>query len=183
MKFRNFQTAAALLSAAILTGGLAANVNGQTKTDAKPKVEREVHADWIVECITPQQQKRVCYMIQVHQVIETKKTIFQVLILKQRNAVGYSAVVLAPLGVLLPKGLVVSAKGANPLGVAFNNCGQRGCVARFNLSPELQGAFKSGASANFRMVNAGSGKPVAFTVSLSGFSAALKRVAELSPGS
>ena len=87
------------------------------------------------------------------------------------------------MGVLLPKGLVVTFKGENPAGYGFHNCGQRGCVAQFALNEKMIGAFKAGAKAGFRVVDSGSGKPVVFDVSLSGFSAALKRIGELTPGS
>ena len=57
--------------------------------------------------------------------------------------------ILAPLGVLLPKGLGLFVDGKNIGNVYFLRCVQEGCYAQVVLEENLMATLKSGKTATF----------------------------------
>lgn len=91
------------------------------------------------------------------------------------------ATLLLPFGIVLDSGVTPDIDGQPPLPpVRFRTCLPNGCIALYPMDPATVAKLRAGSRLNLKVVT-DSGKELSFEISLRGFSAALDRIAALSP--
>lgn len=116
---------------------------------AQQKV-RSTHGDWEMRCDQPAgAQSEQCVVMQFVTAEDRENVGLAVIALKTADGRVRLLRVLAPLGVLLPRGLGIQVDDVD-LGMAsFVRCLPNGCVAEINMDDSLLGKLKSGAKATF----------------------------------
>jgi invasion protein IalB len=126
--------------------------------------------DWTVGCEKlgegDKAQER-CFIYQTVVNNDTDQPVLQV-------AIGYlpgddkpAAILTVPLGVALPPGMGISVDEGKAIGVPYERCVPKGCIAGIPLNDEIIGQFKRGNKAQV-LLHDGT-RRVALPVSLKGF--------------
>lgn len=98
-----------------------------------------------------------------------------------RSDGGAIATLLLPFGIVLDSGVTPNVDDQPPLKpVRFRTCLPTGCIALFPLDPATLAKLRAASRLNLKVI-ADAGNELSFQVSLRGFSAALDRIAALSP--
>ena len=148
--------------------------------------QAEDFKSWRVVCDDRDRDGKVhrsCFMQQVVILSSTKKPVFEVAIDPPVGGKASRAAVIAPLGTKLADGVLANISGVDPFKLGFRHCDRNGCWAIFDVNQNLLAALKAGNQIEFTMLDATSGKPFKFDISLSGFSAAYQRLQEVQPKS
>ena len=133
----------------------------------------EVVQDWTVRCTKTAPQR--CEMVQTVREKETNRDILMIIIGFRENEKKPRALVLMPLGVLLPPGLGVQVDKGEARGLPFRHCEPGGCLAPWNMTDSDVGQLKAGTTLTFIATDQ-SGKQVGLPVSLRGFTAAFGKL-------
>jgi len=91
---------------------------------APSKVPTETYKDWNVKCVTSTPAGtpvRQCFLSQGLYIVKTKQKIFEMIIDPPNEKNESFSGIIAPLGVLLSKGVVVSLSGIEPFALAFRS--------------------------------------------------------------
>lgn len=153
----------AAFAALAATGASApAGAQGQVKA---------VHGDWEIRCDTPAgAREEQCALTQYVMAADQDNIGLNVILLKTADQKARLLRIIAPLGVILPRGLGLQIDDER-IGVAeFIRCLPEGCMAEVLLEDTLLEKMRKGATATFivyQSVEDGIGIPI----SLSGFSA------------
>ncbi len=163
--------------------------------EVKPSSLNEVYSDWKVSCqksnANAEDSPSHCQMIQELRDKKSGQLIMAFALPGKTGKNGVNALIIAPFGLNLAEGVVVSvgeseaaAKTANqspPVKVKapFHTCLPSGCLARFSLNKKMKNALKRGIEAQIKMVSADQNKPVHMNISLKGFTAAERRLRTL----
>ncbi|HWK87999.1 MAG TPA: invasion associated locus B family protein [Xanthobacteraceae bacterium] len=133
-------------------------------------VLKSVHGDWKIRCDTPPGAKsEQCALIQSVVAEDRPNVGLTIIILKTADQKGRLLRILAPLGVLLPKGLGLKIDGTMIGTVGFVRCLPNGCVADVEMDDTLSGKLKSGKDAVFLIYQTPE-EGIGIPVSLNGFS-------------
>lgn len=171
------RTVAVLAGLAAAAGGAAV---APTATAQAPDRLSEVYEDWTVECAAREAGAQRCVMVQLLTVSESGQRILHVEISLPEAAPHLA--LLGPLGVLLPAGVTTAIDGEMPRSHAFHTCLAGGCLARSALEEAEVAALRAGNTMTVTLRAADTGATLNLSVSLKGFTAALKRLHELSAG-
>ena len=191
---------ASLLFANLTTSPLAAQSNETTSSDA-PSSMQEVYQDWVVTCRkntdASKPQESHCQMAQELRNQKTGQLILSLVLPAKQLPDGANAVVIAPFGLDLSKGVTLSmleqvpsddknnqsgftARAVDPKQqAAFRTCVPSGCLSNFTLSDEMKGAFRARTRALVSMVSIDQDRVINVPLSLRGFTAAERRLAAL----
>jgi invasion protein IalB len=132
-------------------------------------VVKSVHGDWQIRCDTPPGAKNEqCALIQSVTADDRPNVGLTIIILKTADQKGRLMRVLAPLGVLLPKGLGLKVDGTDVGRVGFVRCLPNGCVADVEMDEKLAGQLKGGKDAVFIIFQTPE-EGIGIPVSLNGF--------------
>ncbi len=132
-------------------------------------VVKSVHGDWQIRCDTPPGAKNEqCALIQSVTADDRPNVGLTIIILKTADQKGRLMRVLAPLGVLLPKGLGLKVDGTDIGRVGFVRCLPNGCVADVEMDEKLAGQLKGGKDAVFIIFQTPE-EGIGIPVSLNGF--------------
>lgn len=134
---------AAALALAALLAAAPASAQGVVKS---------VHGEWQVRCDTPPgAQGEQCVLLQSVKAEDRPNVGLTVLALKTADQKSRLLRVLAPLGVILPKGvrLVVDGQEATPAPAPFVRCLPNGCIAEQEITDATLAKLKTGRSAVF----------------------------------
>ena len=138
---------------------------------------RETYDDWIVSCVA-REAETSCAMSQIQIDRKTGKRVisFELRSTGRKKATG---VLLMPFGLALGKAvrLKVDEKERRG-GLPFSTCLPAGCVVPVAVDASLLASLKAGTTLGIDAVASESEQPVAFSISLAGFSPALERLAE-----
>jgi invasion protein IalB len=139
-----------------------------TQVSAQGEV-KEKYGDWHLRCETPPgAQNEQCVILQFVTAEDRENVGIDVVVLKTADGQARILRVLAPLGVLLPRGLELRIDDAN-MGVAgFVRCLQNGCIAEVVMDDPLINQLRSGSQAIF-IVYLTPEEGVGVPVSLAGF--------------
>ncbi len=148
MGFTSFRAAAAvfaLFAAAMLVTAtcLSSPANAQG-------VVKQKFSDWEMRCETPPgAAKEACAMVQ--SVAAEDRPNINLVVIAFRTADGKNRLmrIIAPLGVLLPKGIGLRIDTADVGTTAFVRCMPTGCVAEVVMDDKLIDQLKNGKSATF----------------------------------
>jgi invasion protein IalB len=166
-----------------------------------PSSLQEVYHDWTVTCrkSTPDAAKptSLCQMNQELRDKNSGQLILSLVVPAKPLPDGANAVLIAPFGLNLSKGVTLSllephlagttesatdlaAKVRDPkIHADFRTCLPAGCLANFALSNAMKKALRSGERALVTMMSADQDRAVNVSLSLRGFTAAERRLASL----
>lgn len=164
----------------VSTGAFPTTQTQKTQT-APPDNVTETYGDWVVHCATPtgpdgKTLPRVCEMSQE---LRQKSTNQRVLALavqaSQQSNEGGDLTVVAPFGLDLKQGIQINLGKVSLLSMAFQTCLPGGCIATGKLTRWQLNTLTKKDKATVTMTNT-NGQPLHLDISLSGFSAGLKRL-------
>jgi invasion protein IalB len=164
-----------LIAGVLVLGGVgfAAWSMGPPGSGEKPTAATFGFQDWLVRCQAVKEDVG-CGMSQ--QILDQKarQPILQLHMARAPSGEGHQLVVVLPLGVTVPSGIVVQVGDAKR-NVAFTQCLPGGCVAPVALDTALLDLLKSGKEARVGVVDR-AGKTVAVPFSLKGFEPAFEKM-------
>lgn len=129
--------------------------------------------DWVVRC---QSAKATVGCGMSQQILDqrSQQSVLQLHLARDVKGEGHQLVVVMPLGVTVPPGVVVQI-GDLKRNVAFTQCLPGGCVAPVSADAKLVEQMQSGADGRVVVLNR-VGRQVAVPFSLKGFSPAFKKM-------
>ena len=149
------------LAAFLLIFPAQANAQGQVKSK---------HGDWDLRCDTPPgAQNQQCVIMQFVTAQDRENVGLSVVVMKTADKQARILRVLAPLGVLLPRGLGLRVDNTDMGTTGFIRCLPNGCVSEVLMDDSLIQQLRSGKQAMFVIFQTpeeGIGVPI----SLAGFS-------------
>jgi len=155
-----------LLGAALLLGTALAPGAASAQGTVKSK-----HGDWEVRCDTPPgAQNEQCVVMQFVTAEDRPNVGLTVIVLKTADKQTRMLRVLAPLGVLLPRGLGLRIDEENLGSAGFVRCLPNGCVAEVIMDDDLLGKLGTGETATFIIFQTPE-EGIGIPISLSGFQA------------
>lgn len=161
--------AAVFVMLATLTGAASAQQGGAQQNAVRETVKVK-HGDWEVRC----GEGDNCYMNQVVS-NEEGAPLINVAIrqLKNNPQAKAIAVFVAPLGVVLPRGVEMRIDGGEPIGSPFLYCLANGCFSELAMTDEGLDRLRRGAAATLQIFSLQKPKdPIQRKLSLSGFTKA-----------
>jgi invasion protein IalB len=146
---------------------------------AEQKLTERQFQDWTVRCGRQNEQgPEVCGMEQ-QQTDKEGRTVLAVFVGKVPNSSDPGLLIMVPLGVLLPAGVMLQIDSGAEMPVQVNRCERQGCRIELLLKPDLLTRFKSGTQAKvlFEVFDPqGERRRLGVPISLLGFTAALEQV-------
>lgn len=139
---------------------------------------RETHGDWTVSCVR-QEAATLCAMSQIQAEPKSRKRVLTVELQAHANGTA-KGVLIMPFGLALNPGVslkIDDKETSAPL--PYATCLPVGCIVPLTVDTALLSALKAGGTLNINATSNGDNQPLAFTVSLTGFSAAFARLVEL----
>lgn len=156
---------------------LASSASGQSLPGGAGSLS-ESYQDWQVRCVSTDNGPR-CAMSQMQVDPKTRKRILTIeLRSDEGRAVG---ALIAPFGLALAEGVTLKVddrRGETPL--AFSTCVPAGCVVPLDLDTDMTKSLVSGGALAVTATADATRQPLAFSISLKGFSSAWERIGELS---
>lgn len=139
----------------------------------------ETHADWTVTCTAPEGMVR-CVVSQTQVSNENRQRILAVELSATENAQAASGTLVLPFGLDLDQGVVLSVDEGDSLpALRFSTCLPAGCLVPLSFNADTVTAIRAGTALKVKAVANDSGQEINFSISLSGFTSALARAAEL----
>lgn len=133
----------------------------------------EAHGDWLVRCTGEDGVATACEAFRSLFLTENEQRILHIAVGHGTEEDEAVAIIIAPLGVLLPEGMVVRIDDGWPAEFDYQSCGTDGCRVRAPLDAGMLDAMRSGSE--LRVVVAElTGRRVAIPVSLNGFTEAFE---------
>lgn len=179
---RKFHASAGMVLKAIVGVGfmMAGAVSGaqaqQQQQQGPQQTAVEQHGSWVYECSKQGPNgTEFCTIQQQISDAETEQVLLNVTIAYHPQSAQLLMVSLTPLGVDLPLGVGLKVDAGPQLAAPYSTCTPQGCRAAAPLTDELIGSLKAGntmlISYSYR------GKRLDSPVSLTGFTAALNKLA------
>lgn len=159
-----------------LTTALAAVVwSGSALADTSPEPEVEVHGDWRVSCIQPEDGQRRCVATQLQVEKESGQRVLGIELLWQADG-SVRGLLAMPFGLLLQPGVRMAVDEGEDIGEshAFVSCLPDGCLVPLNFSAAEVERLRKGRNLNVRALAMGDRSVVKLPISLSGITAALR---------
>jgi invasion protein IalB len=143
----------------------------------EPELETRQIKDWVVRC-SKEAAAPDCEMIQQRQ-DDQGQTVLAVAVGRVANTANPGMLIILPLGIWLPPGVVLKVDEGEEIPVRIERCERRGCQVELLLEPDVLKLLKAGTQANvlFQIYDE-NGEPqvVGVPFSLLGFTAALNQV-------
>jgi invasion protein IalB len=141
-----------------------------------PATQEEQIQDWTVRCMSAEDGKLSCEMIQILRQRDSGKDVMLMGLGVQPGDTQLVAWIVLPLGVaLLPPGVGIKIDEAEPARLAFQYCEPTGCAALWAPTEAELAALKAGTVLTV-IVTDRNRKQFGLPISLKGFTAALARV-------
>lgn len=130
---------------------------------------KSVHNDWELRCDTPPgAASEQCVVMQFVTAADRDNVGLTVIVLKTADRQARILRVLAPLGVLLPRGLGLDIDQENMGTAGFVRCLPNGCVAEVIMDDPLVEKMKTGKTATFVIFQTPE-EGIGIPISLNGF--------------
>jgi invasion protein IalB len=146
---------------------------------AESKLTERQFKDWTVRCGRENEQgPEVCGMEQ-QKTDKEGRTVMAVFVGKVPNSPDPGLLIMVPLGVLLPAGVMLQIDSGAEMPLQVNRCERQGCRIELLLKPDLLARLKSGSQAKvlFEVFDPqGERRRLGVPISLQGFTAALEQV-------
>ena len=131
-------------------------------------------ADWKLQCEEPKDvTEDSCILTQEVSRISDGLPIFKFTVYYSREKQKPVAILILPLGILLPQGVLLEIKKNKPIHLAIRRCSFGGCRTRITLEGKLLKILKSGNTLRVTYYEQKL-KPITLELSLMGFTAGLK---------
>ncbi len=138
----------------------------------------ETYGDWMVACVTQDKMGR-CAMTQT-QVGENRQRVLAVELSAAEGGNEANGVLVLPFGLRLDAGARLAIDGNAPRDpLRFSTCLPAGCLVPLAFDAATVTALKAGKALGVTVTANDSGQGLAFSISLTGFSPALARLADL----
>lgn len=138
----------------------------------------EVYGDWTVNCATSEDgATRTCFMTQTLAASENNQRVLQAEMGIVDGATQF--VLLTPLGVLLPAGVIATIDEQESETLSFHTCLSAGCIVRSTLTAEQLAAIRAGDQMMLEFKAADTEAALKLRLSLAGVSAAYNRLSAL----
>jgi len=162
---------------AMLACGAARAQDASAAPAAQPRPEIKAIGDWSVRCF-PVESPSPCDMYEELDDKNSHQRVLSVSIAYVPSADRHAIQIVVPLGVSIPKGLVIQTDNFTSPVLHYRRCDRAGCYVEMMLPNEsINSLSHSGPDAKIKIV-ADSGKPFDLTFSLNGFTAARDAMAE-----
>lgn len=138
----------------------------------------EIYGDWTVDCRLSDGQK-ACVLTQSQGNSQNNQRVFAI---ELRTPAGgkTEGAILMPFGLRLENGAILRLDDKDlGQGLRFSTCVPAGCLLPVSFPTIATDAMKTGKTLTAAALNLSTGEPVAFNISLNGFSAALARITQL----
>jgi len=176
-----FRTAASLIFGAVLLMGGAGTAAAQGLPGGATSLN-ETHGDWTVACTTPEGHVR-CAISQVQVNSENRQRVLTVELTATEGGTAAGGTLVMPFGLELENGVILSIDEGAPLAaLRFSTCLPAGCLVPLVFDQAALTAMQAGTVLKAKTTANGNGQEVGFSISLSGFTSALARAAELGGG-
>jgi invasion protein IalB len=166
-------------SGAPAPGGRLGRTTTAPPPPAEPGLEVRQFQDWVVRCGQPAGgAPQACEMVQ-QRLDEQGQTVLAIAVGKVPNTNDPGMLIILPLGIWLPPGVVLQVDGGEEVPVRVERCERRGCQVELLLEPNVLTLLKAGTEANvlFQIYDEnGEPKVVGVPFSLLGFTAALNEI-------
>lgn len=143
---------------------------------ADAQEQKSKFGDWAIECRSFQQDgPERCLLSQNIILRQSGKRVLNVSVARPANDKPFVAAITAPLGILLPAGLVLEVDDTELVRIPLRLCNVNGCQGSFPISDSVKKAFMNGTSGRviFRQPN---GRPLRVEFSLNGFTDAFTKL-------
>lgn len=152
---------------------------GSTEGPAVGQVyQAETIGDWELRCLKTEDGNDPCQMYQLL-TDETGQAVAEVNLfpMPEEHPAAAAATVMVPLMTLLAEGISITVDDGQTRRYPIEFCGPDGCISRMGFTAEDLAAFKAGAVAKVRIVQAEvtEGAEVTLDMSLSGFTSAFEQ--------
>lgn len=135
---------------------------------------QESYQDWQVSCVSQGAEKR-CALSQQQADPQSRQRVLAIE-LNAATSGRVSGALVLPFGLALDAGANIKVDdGMSVEGLRFQTCLPAGCVVPLDLDPALVDAMRAGSSLHVVASPADGSQPIAFAISLKGFSSALDR--------
>jgi invasion protein IalB len=164
---------------------LGASLLAPSWAHAQAELDGKAFQDWTLRCGTVSgTDKQNCLMFQeVFADAEKQQRLLYVEVAYLPNLGDPALVLVMPLGFILQPGVGLQIDQSEPRAYPVRYCVREGCVAEILLDSQQVSAFRAGTEATVIVQNRRGQTVSAGTFSLSGFTAALKTLQEVSPPS
>ncbi|MEM9221407.1 MAG: invasion associated locus B family protein [Pseudomonadota bacterium] len=143
-----------------------------------PDTLSETYSAWAINCQRPQDGPRRCVMSQT---LRRQQGNERLLVTEfSINGDTITMAMLTPFGLDVSKGATLQTDDGDVVTVPFFTCLSNGCVVRQEVASTQIDGFRRGATLKVGFTVAQGGDPFDLESSLAGFSAAFKRLQELS---
>jgi invasion protein IalB len=138
----------------------------------------ETYGDWTVDCRIANGQ-RLCVLLQSQGNSQTGQRVFAIELRAPKDGRA-EGTILFPFGMKLENGAVLRLDDKDlGQGLRFSTCMAQGCLLPISFPTVATDAMKSGKALTVAALNLSNNEPVSFSVSLTGFAAALDRIAQI----
>ncbi|WP_116653693.1 invasion associated locus B family protein [Pelagibacterium sediminicola] len=137
----------------------------------------ETYQDWVIACEAPEGDT-ICLMRQVQSSTQTGQHVLTAEFRAGADG-GIEGALLLPFGLALAQGISLAIDEQPGPRLAFSTCLPNGCIAPVRFEASTIADLEAGNVLRAAAVAANSAQPVAFDISLRGFTAALGRMTEL----
>lgn len=138
----------------------------------------ETYGDWTVDCRIANGQ-RLCVLLQSQGNSQTGQRVFAIELRTPKDGRA-EGTILFPFGMKLESGAVLRLDDKDlGQGLRFSTCMAQGCLLPISFPTVATDAMKSGKALTVAALNLGNNEPVSFNVTLTGFAAALDRIAQI----
>ena len=138
----------------------------------------ETYGDWNVDCRIANGQ-RLCVLLQSQGNSQTGQRVFAIELRTPKDGRA-EGTILFPFGMKLESGAVLRLDDKDlGQGLRFSTCMAQGCLLPISFPTVAADAMKSGKALTVAALNLGNNEPVSFNVTLTGFAAALDRIAQI----
>jgi len=138
----------------------------------------ETYGDWTVDCRIANGQ-RLCVLLQSQGNSQTGQRVFAIELRAPKDGRA-EGTILFPFGMKLENGAVLRLDDKDlGQGLRFSTCMAQGCLLPISFPTVATNAMKSGKALTVAALNLSNNEPVSFSVSLTGFAAALDRITQI----
>lgn len=165
--------ASLIASLSLLSAGIAIAQDGPSG----PSSLTETYQDWRVACTGQDKSRRCAFSQQLRQ--QDGRRVLAVEFIPARDG-GLTGTMVLPFGLALDKGLTIGLDDAAPSPpLPFKTCLPAGCIVPITVSAAAAKGYRDGTTLKLNTVASDTGKPMAFSLSMKGFLAALNRTSAL----
>lgn len=165
------------LATALVLGGIGTAAAGGLPGGATTL--NETHGDWTVACATPEGNVR-CAVSQIQINSQNRQRVLSVELSATEGGAAASGTLVMPFGLALDQGVVLSIDESEFLPpLRFSTCLPAGCLVPLTFNVDAVTTMRVGTALKVKAAANDNGQEINFSISLSGFTSALARAAEL----